>query len=124
MKFGIRKPNFKKSIKARTTGKIKRKIKRTVNPLYGKKGMGYINDPKKAVYNKIYNKTSISAFDVFKKSNSFVYTIFIAVPIFFIILGFQVIYYCYKYLLLGIIWGVKKIKTILTKCIKSNNNEE
>lgn len=68
MKFGIRKPNIKKSIKARTTGKIKRKIKKTVNPLYEKKGMGCINNPKKAVYNKIYNKTSINAVNVFKKS--------------------------------------------------------
>lgn len=38
MKFGMRKPNIKKSIKARTTGKIKRKVKKELNPLYGKKG--------------------------------------------------------------------------------------
>ena len=50
MKFGVRKPSLKRSIKARTTGKIKRQVKSVVNPLYGKKGMGYINDPKKAVY--------------------------------------------------------------------------
>ena len=60
MKFGIRKPSLKKSFKARTTGKIKRKIKRTVNPLYGKKGMGYIKNPKRAVKNKIYHKTTFS----------------------------------------------------------------
>src|SRR5699024_1982577 len=59
MKFGIRTPNIKSRIKARTTGKIKRKMKRAVNPLYGKKGMGWINDPKKALYNKVYNKTTI-----------------------------------------------------------------
>lgn len=40
MKFGVRKPSLKKTIKARTTGKIKRKVKSSVNPLYGKKGMG------------------------------------------------------------------------------------
>ena len=51
MKVGIRKPNIKTRVKARTTGKIKRKAKKAVNPLYEKKGMGYINDPKKAVYN-------------------------------------------------------------------------
>ena len=61
MKVGIRKPNLKKSLKARTTGKMKRALKKSVNPLYGKKGMGLINDPKKAVYNKVYNKTTISA---------------------------------------------------------------
>lgn len=64
MKIGIRKPNLKKRIKARTTAKVKRAVKRSINPLYGKKGMGYINDPKKAVYNKIYNKTTISADDI------------------------------------------------------------
>ena len=40
MKIGIRKPSLKKSIKARTTGKVKRKVKKAVNPLYGKKGAG------------------------------------------------------------------------------------
>lgn len=59
MKIGIRTPNLKKSIKARTTGKLKRKMKSAVNPLYGKKGMGMITNPKKAVYNKVYNKTTI-----------------------------------------------------------------
>lgn len=47
MKYGVRKPNVKKSIKARTTGKVKRQVKKAVNPLYGKKGMGIVNDPKK-----------------------------------------------------------------------------
>ena len=61
MKIGIRKPSFKKSLKARTTGKLKRKLKKSVNPLYGKKGMGWVKNPKKALYNKVYNKTSVSA---------------------------------------------------------------
>lgn len=64
MKFGIRTPNIKKSIKARTTGKAKRQLKSAVNPLYGKKGMGFVNNPKKAIYNKIYNRTTISVADV------------------------------------------------------------
>lgn len=66
MKVGIRKPSLKKSIKARTTGKLKRTIKKSVNPLYGKKGMGYINDPKKAIYNKVYNKTTVGVNDIVK----------------------------------------------------------
>lgn len=66
MKIGIRKPSVKKSIKARTTGKVKRKVKGAVNPLYGKKGMGLVNDPKKAVYNKVYNKTSVGVGDILK----------------------------------------------------------
>lgn len=67
MKIGIRKPSLKKSIKARTTGRIKREIKKSVNPLYGKKGMGLITNPKKAVYNKVYNKTTVSIFSIIKK---------------------------------------------------------
>lgn len=66
MKFGLRTPSFKKSIKARTTGRIKREVKSAMNPLYGKKGMGWINNPKKAAYNKVYKKTSFSIFDLFK----------------------------------------------------------
>lgn len=66
MKIGVRKPSFKKSFKARTTGRAKRAVKRAINPLYGKKGMGFINNPKKAVYNKVYHKTTISLWDGFK----------------------------------------------------------
>lgn len=64
MKLGVRKPNLKSSIKARTTGRAKRTIKRAFNPLYGKKGMGWINNPKKALYNKIYHKTTVPALSV------------------------------------------------------------
>ncbi len=60
MKYGVRKNSVKKSISARTTGRVKRKLKRMVNPFYGKKGMGWINNPKKALYNKIYRKTTVS----------------------------------------------------------------
>lgn len=59
MKFGVRKPSLKKSFKARTTGKMKLQIKRAIDPTYGKKGMGWIKDPKKAAYNKVYNKTTV-----------------------------------------------------------------
>ena len=64
MKYGVRKPNIKKSVKAKTTGKVKRQMKKSVNPLYGQKGMGVVNDPKKAAYNAVYNKTTVSAKDV------------------------------------------------------------
>lgn len=66
MKIGMRKPSIKRSIKARTTGKIKRKVKKAVIPGYGKKGTGWIKDPKKAAYNKLYNKTTFSWKDLFK----------------------------------------------------------
>lgn len=66
MKFGMRTPSLKKSIKARTTGKAKRAEKKALIPGYGKKGMGWIKNPKKAAYNKVYHKTSFSLFDLFK----------------------------------------------------------
>ena len=66
MKFGMRTPSLKRSFKARTTGRAKRAIKRALIPGYGKKGMGWIKNPKKAAYNKIYNKTTCSFWDIFK----------------------------------------------------------
>lgn len=66
MKFGLRTPSLKRSLKARTTSRAKRAIKKAVIPGYGKKGMGWIKNPKKAAYNKVYNKTSFSIWDIFK----------------------------------------------------------
>jgi hypothetical protein len=66
MKFGMRKPSVKRSIKARTTGRAKRAVKKAVIPGYGKRGMGWVKKPKKAAYNKVYKKTSFSLFDLFK----------------------------------------------------------
>ena len=66
MKFGMRKLSIKKSIAARTKGRMKRNIKKAIIPGYGKKGIGWIKNPKKAAYNKIYNKTSFSIWKLFK----------------------------------------------------------
>lgn len=63
MKFGYRKPTLKKSIKARTTGKIKRSVRKSINPVYGQNGIGYAKNPKKAIQNSIYHKTT---FDITK----------------------------------------------------------
>ncbi|MDU7360000.1 MAG: hypothetical protein E7L00_02155 [Propionibacteriaceae bacterium] len=66
MKFGMRKPSLKKSIKARTTGRAKRAIKRRINPLYGKKGMGFLKDPERSVKNAAYKRRTFSVWDLFK----------------------------------------------------------
>lgn len=66
MKLGMRKPSIKKSIKARTTARAKRAVKSSVNPAYGKGGAGWIKNPKRAAYNKIYNKFTFSISDLFK----------------------------------------------------------
>ena len=65
MKFGIRKPSWKKSLAARTKGKATRALKRSIIPCYGKKGRGILH-PKKSLYNKVYKKTSFNIFDFFK----------------------------------------------------------
>ena len=82
MKYGMRTPNINKRISARTTGKIKRTVNKAVNPLYGKKGMGFINNPSKAVYNKVYNKTTTSVDNII---NGIFSTILILIIIFFAI---------------------------------------
>ncbi len=66
MKIGMRKPSVKKMVKARTTGKIKRKVKKALIPGYGKKGIGFIKSPTKSIKNKIYKKTTFSFWDIFK----------------------------------------------------------
>ena len=65
MKIGLRTPSLKKMIKARTTAKLKRAVKKSIIPGYGQKGMGVLH-PKRAIYNKVYNKTTFSIWDIFK----------------------------------------------------------
>lgn len=60
MKFGMRKPSVKRSISARTTGKWKRQAKKAIIPGYGRKGTGWVKNPRKAAYNTIYRKTTFS----------------------------------------------------------------
>ena len=66
MKFGLRTPSLKRSLKAKTTGRAKRTVKKALIPGYGEKGMGWVKNPKKAAYNKVYKKTSFSLWDIFK----------------------------------------------------------
>lgn len=67
MKIGLRIPSVKKSFKARTTGRLKRSIKKSINPFYGMKGIGFIFSTTRAINNKIYKKLTISCWDLFKK---------------------------------------------------------
>ena len=64
----MRKPSLTRSLKARTTSKWKRQAKKAIIPGYGKKGMGWVKNPKKAMYNKIYHKTTFGLSDLFKSS--------------------------------------------------------
>ena len=60
MKYGVRKPSVRKSVSARTTGRLTRTANRSINPYYGSKGMGWVNDSHRATYNKVYYKGTIS----------------------------------------------------------------
>lgn len=66
MKLGIRKPSMKKMFKSKTTGKAKRAIKKSVSPVYGKKGAGLVKDPSRSVKNKVYKKTTKGVKDLLK----------------------------------------------------------
>ncbi|GFN34778.1 hypothetical protein [Tepidimicrobium xylanilyticum] len=64
MKIGMRKSSLKKRISARTS------LKRQIVHRGGFKmprGYGWIRNPKKYVYNKVYNRTTFDVFKVLKK---------------------------------------------------------
>lgn len=65
VKVGLRKPSLKKSIKARTTAKMKRNVKGKVMPWYGKRGIGWLH-PVRKVKGSIYQRTTFSLGDIFK----------------------------------------------------------
>lgn len=64
MKFGLRMPSLKKSVSARLSPS---RFVRHRMGLKVPKGFGFLTDPKKAVYNRIYKKTTFSLIDLFKK---------------------------------------------------------
>ncbi len=64
VKFGIRTPSLKKRISARTS--LKRQIIHRVG-IKMPRGFGWIRNPEKFVYNKVYNRTSFDIFKLLKK---------------------------------------------------------
>lgn len=64
VKFGLRKPSLKKRIAARTS------IKRQIVHRGGFKmprGYGWVRNPKKYIYNKIYRKTTFDGLKLLKR---------------------------------------------------------
>ena len=55
MKFGFRIPSLTKRIAARTS--VKRIIRHNLG-FKAPRGMGWLTNPKKAAYNRVYNRTS------------------------------------------------------------------
>ena len=72
MNFGLRTPSLKKRLSARTSGAMKRKIKRALIPGYGRKRREWLTNPRKALYNKIYRKTTVGCLLPFLISASLV----------------------------------------------------
>ena len=64
MKFGMRMPSLKKSFAARTS--VKRFVRHNLG-LKAPRGMGWLTNPKKALYNRVYNRTTVSATSLLKK---------------------------------------------------------
>jgi len=64
MKFGIRTPSLKKSLAARTS--VKRLVKNSLG-LKASRGYGWLTNPKKAAYNRVYNRTTISWVSLLRK---------------------------------------------------------
>lgn len=56
MKFGIRTPSLRKRIAARTS--VKRYVRHSLG-LKAPRGWGWLTNPKRAAYNRVYNRTSV-----------------------------------------------------------------
>ena len=65
MKFGMRRPSWRKSLSARTKGRAARTLKKALIPGYGKKGTGWLH-PKRKLYDAAYRRTTFSLFDLFQ----------------------------------------------------------
>ena len=64
MKFGIRKPSPRKSVAARTS--VKRMVRHSLG-LKAPCGFGWLTNPKKAAYNRLYNRTSVNLWSVIRR---------------------------------------------------------
>ncbi len=67
MRFGLRRPSFKKRFAARVSWKryVRHSLGFTVP-----RGMGWLTNPKKAAYNRVYNRTTFDLFKVRRKRRS------------------------------------------------------
>lgn len=77
MKFGLRTPSLKGRISSRLS--VKRMIRSKVRV---PKGFGLLTNPKKAIYNRVYNRTTVSVDKLAKGSGCLtVFILPIAVPL-------------------------------------------
>lgn len=64
MKFGMRTPSLKRSFAARTS--LKRMVRHNLG-LKAPKGYGWLTNPKKAAYNRVYSRTTFSFWSLLRK---------------------------------------------------------
>jgi len=64
MKFGVRRFSLTKRIAARTS--VRRFIRHSLG-LKAPRGYGWFTNPKRALYNRIYNRTTFDMFALFRK---------------------------------------------------------
>ena len=64
MKFGIHTPSIKRSLHARTSPK--RFIRHNLG-IKAPKGAGWLTNPKRAAYNRVYSRTTVSLWSLIKK---------------------------------------------------------
>ena len=57
MKFGLRKPSLRKSFAARTS--LKRVVRHSLG-VKAPRGAGWLTNPKKAAYNRVYARSTFS----------------------------------------------------------------
>jgi hypothetical protein len=62
--FHIRKPSWRKSLAARTSPK---RALRNALGLRAPRGWGWLTNPKRAAYNRVYNRTSVGLWGLLKK---------------------------------------------------------
>lgn len=64
MKFGMRKPSLKKMIAARTSSA--RYVRHSLG-FKAPRGWGWLTNPKRAAYNRVYSRTTFRVWDILKK---------------------------------------------------------
>ena len=63
MRFGFRRPSWKKRLAARTS--VKRVVRHSLG-LKAPRGWGWVTNPRKALYNRIYRRTTFGVEDLLK----------------------------------------------------------
>lgn len=64
MRFGLRTPSLSRSLAARLS--VKRQVKNALG-LRAPRGWGWLTNPRKAAYNRVYNRTTFSWLDLVRR---------------------------------------------------------